>query len=132
RSGGFLNAAGRLGTRPCLLVVSGEADELLAARLEHEWKDQDVRFAKKLPLPHLAAVLERLIFIGHDSGISHLAAAAGANCILLFGPTDPAVWAPLNDNARVIHAPDRDLKRLDVDLVRTAFDHELMRIGINT
>src|SRR5947209_12494251 len=36
RSGGFLNAAGRLGTRPCLLVVSGEADELLAARLEHE------------------------------------------------------------------------------------------------
>ena len=87
---------------------------------------------KNLSLPDLAAVLEKMIFVGHDSGISHLAAAAGANCTLLFGPTDPAVWAPLNDNARVIHAPHRDLKRLDVDLVRTAFDHELMRIGINT
>lgn len=49
---------------------------------------------KNLPLPHLAGVLEHSIFIGHDSGISHLAAAARANCILLFGPTDPNVWAP--------------------------------------
>lgn len=77
-------------------------------------------------------MLEKTIFVGHDSGTSHLAAAAGADCILLFGPTDPAVWAPLNENAHVIHAPDRDLKRLDVDLVRTAFAQELMRIGIST
>lgn len=34
------------------------------------------------------------LFIGHDSGISHLAAACGARCVLLFGPTDPQVWAP--------------------------------------
>jgi len=77
-------------------------------------------------------VLENTIFLGHDSGISHLAAAAGANCILLFGPTDPAVWAPQNDNARVIRAPDGDLRRLDVDLVRDGLDQELMRIGIRT
>jgi len=51
---------------------------------------------------------------------------------LLFGPTDPSVWAPLNENARVIRAPDRDLCRLDVDLVRAALDQELMRIGIRT
>ncbi len=115
-----------------LAIVSGEADEHQTRQLESVWQNPRVRFAKNLPLPDLAAVLEKMIFVGHDSGISHLAAAAGANCILLFGPTDPAVWAPLNDNARVIHPPDRDLKRLDVDLVRTAFDHELMRIGINT
>jgi len=77
-------------------------------------------------------VLEETIFVGHDSGISHLAAAAGATCILLFGPTDPAIWAPLNDNAHVIQAPDGDLNRLDVDLVRAAFTQELMRIGIST
>jgi heptosyltransferase-2 len=85
-----------------------------------------------LPLPDLPALLERTIFVGHDSGISHLAAATGARCILLFGPTDPSVWAPLNENARVIRAPDRDLCRLDVDLVRVALDQELMRIGIST
>ena len=115
-----------------LVIVSGEADERLAAQLELVWQTPRVRFAKNLPLPDLAAVLENTIFLGHDSGISHLAAAAGANCILLFGPTDPAVWAPQNDNARVIRAPDGDLRRLDVDLVRDGLDQELMRIGIRT
>jgi heptosyltransferase-3 len=85
-----------------LVVISGEADEAQTDQLEREWKNRDVRFARNLPLPRLAAVLERSIFIGHDSGISHLAAAAGANCILLFGPTDPDIWAPRNDNVRVL------------------------------
>ena len=115
-----------------LLIISGEADEDQTRQLESIWQNPRVRFAKHLPLPDLAALLERTIFVGHDSGISHLAAATGAKCILLFGPTDPSVWAPLNENARVIRAPDRDLCRLDVDLVRAALDQELMRIGIRT
>ena len=118
--------------RGSILVVSGEADEDQIRQLESIWTNARVAFAKNLPLPHLAAVLEHTIFIGHDSGISHLAAAAGANCILLFGPSDPAIWAPLNENVRVLRAPDGDLRRLDVDLVWTAIDQELMRIGINT
>jgi ADP-heptose:LPS heptosyltransferase len=115
-----------------LLIVSGEADGAQTRKVESTWHNPRVRFAKSLPLPTLAAVLEQTVFVGHDSGISHLAAAAGAKSILLFGPTDPAVWAPLNENARVIRAPDKDLQRLDVDLVREALDHELMRIGIST
>jgi len=103
--------------RGSILVVSGEADQSQTARLESIWNDRFVRFAKHLPLPRLAAVLEHSIFVGHDSGISHLAAAAGANCILLFGPTDPDVWAPRNENVRVIPAPNGDLRKLNVDLV---------------
>lgn len=34
------------------------------------------------------------VYIGNDSGISHLAAACGVPVIALFGPTDPRVWAP--------------------------------------
>jgi heptosyltransferase-3 len=41
-------------------------------------------------------------FIGNDSGITHLAAAVGAPTIALFGPTDPAVWAPRGGNVLVI------------------------------
>ena len=88
--------------RGSIVVISGEADADQIARLQSIWKDATVRFAENLPLPHLAAVLEETIFIGHDSGISHLGAAAGANCVLLFGPTDPAVWAPVNENVRVL------------------------------
>jgi len=34
-------------------------------------------------------------FVGNDSGVSHLAAAAGAIGVVLFGPTDPERWRPL-------------------------------------
>jgi heptosyltransferase-3 len=117
RSGAFQSATGdygRLGKCSSLLIVSGEADETWCARLESEWKDRDVRFAKNLPLPHLAAVLEASIFVGHDSGISHLAAGAGAKCILLFGPTDPDVWAPMNENVEVIRAVSGKLSDIEI------------------
>lgn len=34
------------------------------------------------------------LYIGNDSGITHLAAAVGVPVLALFGPTDPGVWAP--------------------------------------
>jgi ADP-heptose:LPS heptosyltransferase len=104
----------------CLLVISGEADKVQTDQLEREWKNRGVRFARNLPLPRLAAVLERSIFIGHDSGISHLAAAVGANCILLFGPTDPDIWAPKNENVRVLRPPSGKLSDLETRSVEEA------------
>jgi heptosyltransferase-2 len=106
-------------------VIAGEADTAETERLESEWKDRDVRFAKNLRLPHLAAVLANSIFIGHDSGISHLAAAAGASCILLYGPTDPDVWAPKNDNVRVLRAPGAKLGDLKLGQVEAALTEAL-------
>lgn len=103
-----------------LLVISGEADQVETEELEHEWKDRNVRFAKNLPLPQLAALLEDAMFIGHDSGISHLAAAAGASCILLFGPTNPDVWAPKNENVRVLRVPNGKLDDLPLETVEAA------------
>jgi heptosyltransferase III len=41
------------------------------------------------------------LYIGNDSGITHLAAAVGTPVLALFGPTDPAVWAPRGAHARV-------------------------------
>ena len=102
------------------VVISGEADEAQANQLQREWKNRDVVFARDLPLPCLAAVLEHSVFIGHDSGISHLAAAAGANCVLLFGPTDPDVWAPANKNIRVLRPAIRQLDNLQVETVEAA------------
>jgi ADP-heptose:LPS heptosyltransferase len=42
------------------------------------------------------------IYIGNDSGITHLAAAAGAKVVAIFGPSDPDVWAPRGDRVRVV------------------------------
>lgn len=41
------------------------------------------------------------LYVGNDSGITHLAAAVGAPVLALFGPTDPAVWAPRGAHVRV-------------------------------
>lgn len=42
------------------------------------------------------------LYIGNDSGITHLAAAVGTPVLALFGPTDPAVWAPRGPHVRVV------------------------------
>jgi ADP-heptose:LPS heptosyltransferase len=55
------------------------------------------------PLDEVADQLARCsLFVGHDSGISHLAAAVGARCLLLFGSTDPAMWAPPTSRVSVL------------------------------
>ena len=109
-----------------LLIVGGESDTAQLAALRARLPVGAVRFAEHLPLPLLAAVLARSsLFVGHDSGISHLAAAAGAPCILLFGPTDPAVWAPANPGVRVIASPDGRMDDIALDSVRAMADSVL-------
>ena len=51
------------------------------------------------------------LYIGNDSGITHLAAATGVPTLALFGPTDPAVWGPRGKNVTVLkHDPIAELK----------------------
>ncbi len=106
--------------RGSLVVVSGEADQDRVRPLRAIWKNESVRFASNFPLPGLAALFQDAIFLGHDSGISHLAAAAGANCILLFGPTNPHVWVPMNENVQVIRGADGKIDNIEVAVVEEA------------
>jgi ADP-heptose:LPS heptosyltransferase len=71
-----------------VLEVAGPAEAgepaLLAAPALREWA-----------LPDLAAILGRAtLYVGNDSGVSHLAGAVGAAGVVLFGPTDPRRWRP--------------------------------------
>lgn len=70
-------------------------------------------------LPEVAQVLARArLYLGNDSGLTHLAAAAGARQVLaLFGPTDPVVWAPFGDSVTVAQSPSGDLTRLSLSRV---------------
>jgi ADP-heptose:LPS heptosyltransferase len=116
----WIELIGRL-DRPILLVL-GEAElgtwnaPLLArlrsadgGRVSHGNRRQDassggIEIAANRSLPELATALAGCRrFIGHDSGVSHLAAAVGTPAVLLFGPTDPAMWAPPGGHVRVIH-----------------------------
>jgi heptosyltransferase-2 len=109
-----------------LLVIAGESDALEVHEFKRTLADRSVRFAEHLPLPTLGGILAGCqMYIGHDSGISHLAAAAGAPSIILFGPTDPAVWAPANPNAEVIISPTERMEDISFESVRAAVDQLL-------
>ena len=57
--------------------------------------------ARHVPLRDLARRLAACrCFVGHDSGISHLAAAVGTPSVVLWGPTLEKVWRPLGDHVR--------------------------------
>jgi ADP-heptose:LPS heptosyltransferase len=59
----------------------------------------------KLDLPEVAAVLARAaMFIGNDSGLMHLAAAAGAPTLGLFGPTPSDEYGPAGPKAQAVLA----------------------------
>lgn len=60
------------------------------------------------------------LYVGNDSGISHLAAAVGTPVVAIFGPTDPAVWAPRGREVRVVRA---DNGMLDSITPGSVLDH---------
>lgn len=93
-----------------IVFITGEAEE---ARGTMQALPADAGRWHMLPLTELAGRLGKChAFLGHDSGISHLASACGVPCLLLFGPTDPELWAPPQAGVRVVRAPEADLARL--------------------
>lgn len=109
-----------------VLLVGGEADAEQIAAVQAAVGKANVLLAQNLPLPVLAAVFERCrLFLGHDSGISHLAAAVGTGCVLLFGPTDPTIWAPVNEGVQVLAAASGDLSEIFPEIVQQVVANKL-------
>jgi heptosyltransferase-2 len=105
------------------LVTSGEAENetivSFLSRLEEAGLPHD--HLANQPLAHLGALYAHVEgFLGHDSGLSHLAASAGAKGLLLFGPTEPGIWAPVSSRIRVLQSPDRSLASLTTEVVGDA------------
>lgn len=100
-----------------LLLVGGEAEEGRLERLAVALPPSRVKMAKSLPLPQLSTLLkECTAFAGHDSGISHLAAALGLPTFVLWGETPQVVWQPRGKQVRILNDPG-SLARLRVEQV---------------
>jgi heptosyltransferase-3 len=82
------------------LVVLGPAE----GAIEPIFVARGIAWLRDQPLGTIAG-LARLAtgFVGNDSGVSHLATAAGAPGVTIFGPTDPDRWRPLG-RVRVVRA----------------------------
>lgn len=101
--------------RRSLVLLSGEADRGIADDLIGFWKAKGIRYCHfhQRDLCEVGAVIaECALYVGHDSGISHLAAATGTPCLLLFGATNADVWAPRNERVHILRAPESDLANI--------------------
>jgi len=92
----FQELARRLARHMPVEWCAGPEDELPGAR----------RFGDLYELACWLAAAR--IYIGNDSGPTHLAAAVGTPVVALFGPSDPAVWAPRGPRVAVAAAPVLD------------------------
>ena len=71
-----------------------------------------------LSLPEVAAVLRRAaLFVGNDSGLMHLAAAAGTPTLGLFGPSEAREYGPAGPNAEAVLSDDRTMEALPASRV---------------
>jgi ADP-heptose:LPS heptosyltransferase len=86
-----------------ILIPFGPAE---GSEVEEVFDGMDPRTwirVKELSLKELASVMEGCrLFIGNDSGISHMASALGIPTIAIFGPTDPRVWSPRGERVWVV------------------------------
>jgi heptosyltransferase-2 len=86
-----------------LLVVEGEADDRVVGKLTKLLEPRSITVASRLKLVELAAVLERCaLFLGNDSGITHLAAAVGTPVVAMFGSASLPIWEPRGERVRVV------------------------------
>ncbi|HLV97629.1 MAG TPA: glycosyltransferase family 9 protein [Ktedonobacterales bacterium] len=87
------------------LILEGPADEEAASAVLRLLAADRAQRVAVLTLPKLAALLARAkLYVGNDSGVSHLSALLGVPTLTLFGPTDPAIWAPRGARAQMVWA----------------------------
>lgn len=88
-----------------VLVIGGEAEGDRLGRLTPQ-SNSRLGTLQSRPLIEVAGALQNAAaFIGHDSGITHLAAALGLPGIVLWGVSNEAIWCPRSEHFRVLRSP---------------------------
>ena len=105
-----------------LVMVTGEVEEGRKESMVRAIDRGRLEVWDNLPVLELARRLEGCVgFVGHDSGVTHLAAALRVPCLVLWGPTCDRVWRPLNSNVTILKHPE-GLPALQIEDVQAAVD----------
>jgi heptosyltransferase III len=120
------------GARPVVFAGPGAGERAMAAPVL-EALPEAVDLVGSLAIPEAAALLARCdLFVGNDSGLMHLAAAAGAPTLGLFGPTPASEYAPVGRRAAAVLARGAPgaapMGALTVDRARRAAEALLARV----
>lgn len=103
------------GAVPVILAGPGAAEQAVAAALAAQLPGA-IDLTAQLSLTQVAACLERVrLFVGNDSGLMHVAAAAGAPTLGLFGPTPAQEYAPAGRRAAAVLSTSERMEDLSVE-----------------
>jgi len=84
------------------ILLGGPADDATLTDAVTECSEPHPIFTS-LDLVSMAGLLAQVdLYVGHDSGLTHLAAALHCSTIALFGPTQVERWAPNGDHVRIL------------------------------
>ena len=104
-----------------LLLIGGEADDEVIQAFRLCWRGPAIESVVRQNLWDLARALTRCtIFVGHDTGVAHLAAAVQTPTVVLFGPTDPNVWRPLGSHVKTVCGDEGRMDAISVTAVLEA------------
>jgi ADP-heptose:LPS heptosyltransferase len=120
----------RLGIIPTYIL--GEVEqEKWGWNLIEEMK-QEFPWYLHMGLFELADKMSRArLFVGNDSGVSHIAAAMGVPVLALFGPSNDAQWCPVGPGVKILRAPapqERSLEAIPEELVLHEILAELRKL----
>lgn len=116
--------------RSAQIVLTGSAgDAETVALVRRACRAPVLDLCGRTSLGTLAALLSRVdLLVTNDSGPSHVAWARGVRSVVLFGPSNPARWAPLERRLhRIMMAPERDLGKLSLRDVWPVVDSQLAK-----
>lgn len=88
-----------------IVLVGGKGDDSEAVKAA--MTNTPIDLTGETSLNQLASILEKsTLFIGADSGVMHVAAAAGTPIVAIFGPSNPDAWSPWTPNGKsiVVHS----------------------------
>ena len=88
-----------------VLMLEGPADAAVCSEVvERLPQGVSVLQPGRLPLADCAGRIAACdVYIGNDSGLTHVAAALGVPTVAVFGPTEPSVWRPLGAAVRTLY-----------------------------
>lgn len=95
---GWRDIARHLHERGLELIATGGPGAAERTYLDEIWGEAEIPIRRRegqLGWPELASLLAGArVYVGPDTSVTHLAAAAGCPTVAIYGPTDPRIWGP--------------------------------------
>ncbi len=115
-----------------IVLVGGPNDGEIVNAVAEKLDQPYTAFVGKLSFGQLAALAHQSrIYIGNDTGMTHLAAASGARTVMILGPSDPARYAPFTLNSLALWKPARIDQRGVSGSTNQTWDWDRDGIGVN-